>query len=108
MDGTHICARTAMVRSKLRLHVRNSSMPSVSTNVWSALFVDIEDLFELWHGRSQEGPFIVMRAVTNRRPSNYALERSVKSLAVGAAGAREHCAPAAPAAALPRPAQRKR
>ena len=96
MDGTHICARTAMVRSKLRLHVRNSSMPSVSTNVWSALFVDIEDLFELWHGRSQEGPFIVMRAVTNRRPSNYALERSVKSLAVGAAGASEILAPAAP------------
>ena len=39
---------------------------------------------------------------------NYALERSVKSLRVGAAGAREHCAPAAPGAALPRPAQRRR
>jgi hypothetical protein len=40
--------------------------------------------------------------------SNYALERPVKSLRVGAAGAREYCAPAAPGAALPRPAQRGR
>jgi hypothetical protein len=40
--------------------------------------------------------------------SNYALERSVKSLAMSAAGAREIVAPAAPGAALPRPAQRER
>jgi hypothetical protein len=41
-------------------------------------------------------------------PSNYALERSVKGLAVGAAGAREIVAPAAPSWAVPRPAQRGR
>ena len=40
--------------------------------------------------------------------SNNALERSVKSLAVGAAGARKIVAPAAPSAAVPRPAQRER
>jgi hypothetical protein len=40
--------------------------------------------------------------------SNYALERSVKGLTVGAAGARTIVAPAAPGAALPRPAQRER
>jgi hypothetical protein len=39
---------------------------------------------------------------------NYALERSVKSLAMGAAGAWNNCAPAAPGSALPRPAQRGR
>jgi len=41
-------------------------------------------------------------------PSNYALERPAKSLRVGAAGARNDCAPAAPGSALPRPAQRER
>jgi hypothetical protein len=41
-------------------------------------------------------------------PSNYALERAVKSFAVGAAGARNDCAPAAPSSALLRPAQRER
>ena len=41
-------------------------------------------------------------------PSNYALERSVKGLAVGAAGARKIVAPAAPGSPLPRPAQRER
>jgi hypothetical protein len=40
--------------------------------------------------------------------SNYALERAVKRLAMGAAGARTIVAPAAPRAALPRPAQRGR
>jgi hypothetical protein len=40
--------------------------------------------------------------------SNYALERSVTGSAVGAAGALEIVAPAAPGAALPRPAQRER
>ena len=40
--------------------------------------------------------------------SNYALERSVKSLAMGAAGARNIVAPAAPGAVFPRPAQRGR
>ena len=39
---------------------------------------------------------------------NYALERSVRGLAMGAAGARTIVAPAAPVAALPRPAQRGR
>jgi hypothetical protein len=39
---------------------------------------------------------------------NHALERSVKGLAVGAAGAWNDCAPAAPGPALPRPAQRER
>ena len=39
---------------------------------------------------------------------NYALERSVKGLAVGAAGARKIVAPAALAIAVPRPAQRER
>jgi hypothetical protein len=41
-------------------------------------------------------------------PSNNALERSVTGLAVGAAGASEIVAPAAPGSALPRPAQRGR
>jgi hypothetical protein len=40
--------------------------------------------------------------------SNYALERSVNGLAVGAAGAREIVAPAAPGNGLARPAQRGR
>jgi hypothetical protein len=40
--------------------------------------------------------------------SNYALERSVKGLVAGAAGARNIVAPAAPGSALPRPAQRGR
>ena len=40
--------------------------------------------------------------------SNQALERSVKGMAVGAAGACEQCAPAAPGTAVPRPAQRGR
>jgi hypothetical protein len=40
--------------------------------------------------------------------SNYALERPVKRLAVGAAGAWNDCAPAAPSSALPRSAQRGR
>ena len=39
---------------------------------------------------------------------NYALERAVKRLAVGAAGARKIVAPAAPGPALPRLAQRGR
>ena len=39
---------------------------------------------------------------------NYALERSVRSLAKGAAGALETLAPAAPIAGIPRPAQRGR
>ena len=39
---------------------------------------------------------------------NYALERSVRSLAIGAAGASESLAPEAPGSALPRPAQRGR
>jgi hypothetical protein len=39
---------------------------------------------------------------------NYALERAVKGLAVGAAGARTIVAPAAPGAGFPRPAQRGR
>ena len=39
---------------------------------------------------------------------NNALERSVRSLASGAAGARRIVAPAAPGRALPRPAQRER
>ena len=39
---------------------------------------------------------------------NYALERSVTGLAVGAAGAREIIAPAAPSDCLARPAQRGR
>jgi hypothetical protein len=39
---------------------------------------------------------------------NYALERSVKGLAVGAAGAWEILAPAAPAIGVLRPAQRGR
>ena len=43
-----------------------------------------------------------------RMLSNYALERPVKSLRVGAAGARNNFTPAAPSAALPRPAQRGR
>jgi hypothetical protein len=42
------------------------------------------------------------------KKSNYALERSVKSLRIGAAGAWNDCAPAAPGAALLRPAQRGR
>jgi len=41
-------------------------------------------------------------------PSNYAFERSVRGWAVGAAGAWESLAPAAPASAVPRPAQRGR
>ena len=40
--------------------------------------------------------------------SNYALERSVRGLAVGAAGAREIVAPAARSAGIARPAQRGR
>jgi hypothetical protein len=40
--------------------------------------------------------------------SNYALERSVKGLAVGAAGAWDSLAPAAPDECLARPAQRGR
>ncbi len=40
--------------------------------------------------------------------SNYALERSVRGLAVGAAGAWEILAPAAPTTGVPRPAQRGR
>jgi len=40
--------------------------------------------------------------------SNYALERTVKGLALGAAGALAIVAPAAPGSALPRPAQRER
>jgi hypothetical protein len=40
--------------------------------------------------------------------SNYALERSVKSLPVGAAVAWNDCAPAAPGNGLARPAQRGR
>lgn len=39
---------------------------------------------------------------------NNALERSVKSVAVGAAGARKIVAPAAPSRAVPWPAQRRR
>ena len=39
---------------------------------------------------------------------NYALERSVKSLAAGAASAVTIVAPAAPCAGFPRPAQRGR
>jgi len=39
---------------------------------------------------------------------NKALERSVKRLSVGAAGARKILAPAAPSAGFPRPAQRGR
>ena len=39
---------------------------------------------------------------------NNALERTVKRVVVGAAGARTIVAPAAPAIALPRPAQRGR
>jgi hypothetical protein len=39
---------------------------------------------------------------------NYALERSVKGWRVGAAGALESLAPAAPSARLARPAQRGR
>jgi hypothetical protein len=39
---------------------------------------------------------------------NYALERPVTGLAVGAAGALEIIAPAAPGSAFPRPAQRGR
>jgi hypothetical protein len=39
---------------------------------------------------------------------NYALERSVKGLAKGAAGAWESFAPAAPGIAVPRSAQRGR
>jgi hypothetical protein len=41
-------------------------------------------------------------------PPNYALERSVTGLAVGAAGARESLAPAAPSNCLARPGQRGR
>ena len=41
-------------------------------------------------------------------PSNYALERSVKGWQVGAAGAWESLAPAAPGDCLARPAQRGR
>jgi hypothetical protein len=40
--------------------------------------------------------------------SNNALERTVKGLATGAAGARTTVAPTAPGSALPRPAQRGR
>ena len=40
--------------------------------------------------------------------SNNALERSVRSLAMGAAGAESIVAPAAPSSATPRPAQRER
>ena len=40
--------------------------------------------------------------------SNYALERSVNDWWVGAAGAVDIVAPAAPAIAVPRPAQRGR
>ena len=40
--------------------------------------------------------------------SNYALERSVKCSALGAAGAWEMLAPAAPSVGLARPAQRGR
>jgi len=40
--------------------------------------------------------------------SNYALERSVKGLANGAASAWEILAPAAPRTGVPRPAQRGR
>jgi hypothetical protein len=39
---------------------------------------------------------------------NYALERSVKGLAEGAAGAWDSLAPAAPSSGLARPAQRGR
>jgi len=39
---------------------------------------------------------------------NYALERSVRGLAKGAAGARTIMAPAAPGTGVPRPAQRGR
>jgi hypothetical protein len=39
---------------------------------------------------------------------NYALERAVKGLVVGAAGAQEIIAPAAPGKRLARPAQRGR
>ena len=39
---------------------------------------------------------------------NYALERSVRGSAKGAAGALEILAPAAPATGVPRPAQRGR
>ena len=39
---------------------------------------------------------------------NKALERAVKGLAVGAAGARNIIAPAAPGRVVPRPAQRGR
>jgi len=45
---------------------------------------------------------------TNGLMPNYALEQSVKASRVGAAGASEHFAPAAPGQALPRPAQRRR
>jgi hypothetical protein len=41
-------------------------------------------------------------------PPNYALERSVNGSAVGAAGAWESLAPAAPTIGVPRPAQRGR
>ena len=44
----------------------------------------------------------------SQQPYNYALERSVRSLAVGAAGALEIVAPAAPSCGVPRPAQRGR
>ena len=41
-------------------------------------------------------------------PPNNALERAMRGLARGAAGASEEFAPAAPGLALPRPAQRRR
>ena len=43
-----------------------------------------------------------------RMMPNNALERSVTRLAMGAAGASESLAPAAPGSAIPRPAQRGR
>ncbi len=48
------------------------------------------------------------RAQHCETPSNYALERSVRGLAKGAAGAWESLAPAAPETGVPRPAQRGR
>ena len=50
---------------------------------------------------------IVLQGSRARSP-NYALERSVKFLAVSAAGAGTIFAPAAPDLAFPRPAQRGR
>jgi hypothetical protein len=51
--------------------------------------------------------YVVAASLRQLRP-NYALERSVTGLAVGAAGAWESLAPAAPTTGVPRPAQRGR